>query len=147
MQPPLTARYGSVPPAATRWRSCWCPEAVRGFAPHQELHGHRPTTSELFDDSFDNRDDSSPLDDGIYSPKAHLSCLVTAPARSWQCGVCGVSRLTPYWTAASRSLANGNVLVLASKGIRRQRAMRSPPQLQDHNPCRRWASPPSDTFG
>jgi hypothetical protein len=25
--------------------------------------------------------------------------------------------------------------------------MRSPPQLQDHNPCRRWASPPSDTLG
>jgi hypothetical protein len=37
------------------------------------------------------------------------------------------------------------VLVSPSKGIRRQRAIRSPPQLQDHNPCRRWASPPSDT--
>jgi molybdenum cofactor cytidylyltransferase len=32
-----------------------------------------------------------------------------------------------------------------TKGIRRQRAMRSPPELQDPNPCRRWASPPSDT--
>jgi hypothetical protein len=53
MQAPLTARCGSVPPVATRWRSCWCPEAVRGFAPHQELHDHRPTTSGLFDDSFD----------------------------------------------------------------------------------------------
>jgi hypothetical protein len=54
--------------------------------------------------------------------------------------------LNPYWTAASRSLANGKALgVGPSKGIRCQRALRSPPQLQDHNPCRRWASPPSDT--
>ena len=112
MQPLLTARCGSVPPAATRWRSCWCPEAVRGFAPHQELHGHRPTTYELFDDSFDNRDDSYPLDDGIYSPKAHLSCLVTAPAHSAVWGLRSLAdRLTPYWTAASRSLANDQVLV------------------------------------
>jgi hypothetical protein len=39
------------------------------------------------DDSFDdNRDDCGPLNYTPYSPKMHLSCLITAPARSWQCG-------------------------------------------------------------
>jgi hypothetical protein len=68
-------------------------------------------------------------------------------ARSWQCGGLRslADRLTPYWTAASRSLAKGRFWCRPSKGIRRQRAMRSSPQLQDHNPCRRWANPPSDT--
>jgi hypothetical protein len=38
------------------------------------------------DDSFDNRDDNGNLNYAPYSPKMHLLCLVTAPARSWQCG-------------------------------------------------------------
>jgi hypothetical protein len=39
------------------------------------------------DDSFDdNRDDNGTSNYAPYSPKMHLSCLVTAPARSWQCG-------------------------------------------------------------
>jgi hypothetical protein len=38
------------------------------------------------DSSDDNRDDSGPLNYAPYSPETHLSCLVTSPARSWQCG-------------------------------------------------------------
>jgi hypothetical protein len=34
----------------------------------------------------DNRDDNYSLNYGNRSPKSLLSCLVTAPARSWQCG-------------------------------------------------------------
>jgi hypothetical protein len=34
----------------------------------------------------DNRDDNGSLNHHRYSPLMHLSCLVTAPARSWQCG-------------------------------------------------------------
>ena len=42
---------------------------------------------ELFDDSFDdNRDDSYPFNHGVYGPDVQLSRLVTASARSWQCG-------------------------------------------------------------
>jgi hypothetical protein len=37
-------------------------------------------------DNLDNRDDNYSLNYGNYSPKSPLSCLVTAPARSWQCG-------------------------------------------------------------
>jgi hypothetical protein len=33
----------------------------------------------------DNRDDSYSVSTDIYSPKSQLSCLVNAPARSWQC--------------------------------------------------------------
>ena len=41
----------------------------------------------MVDDNFDdNRDDSCAAQYGPYSPKARLSCLVTPPARSWQCG-------------------------------------------------------------
>jgi hypothetical protein len=39
------------------------------------------------DNLDDNRDDNYSLNYGNYSPKSLLSCLVTAPARSWQCGV------------------------------------------------------------
>ncbi len=40
------------------------------------------------DDSLDdNRDDNYSPNYGNYSPKSLLSRLVTAPARSWQCGV------------------------------------------------------------
>jgi hypothetical protein len=39
-----------------------------------------------FDDSCDaNRDESGSLNHHRYGLKLHLSCLVTAPARSWQC--------------------------------------------------------------
>ena len=39
------------------------------------------------DDSLDdNRDDNYSPNYGNYSPKSLLSRLVTAPARSWQCG-------------------------------------------------------------
>jgi hypothetical protein len=38
------------------------------------------------DNRDDNRDDSGPLNYVPYSPKMHVSCLVTAPACSWQCG-------------------------------------------------------------
>jgi hypothetical protein len=34
----------------------------------------------------DNLDDNYSLNYGNCSPKSLLSCLVTAPARSWQCG-------------------------------------------------------------
>jgi hypothetical protein len=34
----------------------------------------------------DNHDDNYSLNYGNYSPKSLLSCQVTAPARSWQCG-------------------------------------------------------------
>ena len=34
----------------------------------------------------DNRDDNYSLNYGNRSPKPLLSCLVTAPIRSWQCG-------------------------------------------------------------
>jgi hypothetical protein len=41
----------------------------------------------LADDSADdNLDDSSYLNGTIYSAQRALSCLVRAPARSWQCG-------------------------------------------------------------
>lgn len=68
-----------------------------------------------YDNADDNRDDSGPVNYARYSPKTHLSCLITAPACSWQCGGLRslADRLTPYWTAASRSLANGNALVSA----------------------------------
>jgi hypothetical protein len=40
-----------------------------------------------FDDNLDdNRDDNYSLSYGSYSPKSLISCLVTAPARSWQDG-------------------------------------------------------------
>jgi hypothetical protein len=39
------------------------------------------------DSSDDNRDDSGPLNYVPYCPKMQVSCLVTAPACSWQCGV------------------------------------------------------------
>ena len=38
------------------------------------------------DNLDDNRDDDYSLNYGNYSPKSLLSCLVTTPARSWQCG-------------------------------------------------------------
>jgi hypothetical protein len=38
------------------------------------------------DDSADDRDDSAPLNYVPYSPKMHVSFLVTASASSWQCG-------------------------------------------------------------
>ena len=38
------------------------------------------------DNLDDDRDDNYPLNYVNYSPKSLLSCLVTAPARSWQCG-------------------------------------------------------------
>jgi hypothetical protein len=39
------------------------------------------------DDSLDdNGHDNYSLNCGNYSSKSLLSCLVTAPARSWQCG-------------------------------------------------------------
>jgi hypothetical protein len=42
---------------------------------------------ERVDDSCDdNRDDSGSLNHHRYSSKMHVSCVVTAPARSWQCG-------------------------------------------------------------
>ena len=51
----------------------------------------------VVDDNFDdNRDDSYSLSVDIYSPKSLLSCLVTAPARSWQCGVMGAVSSAPY---------------------------------------------------
>jgi hypothetical protein len=43
------------------------------------------------------------------------------------------------------SRPTGKSLPWETIAAERQRAMRSPPQLQGHNPCRRWASPPSDT--
>jgi hypothetical protein len=38
------------------------------------------------DNLDDNCDDNYSLNYGNYSPKSLLSCQVTAPARSWQCG-------------------------------------------------------------
>jgi hypothetical protein len=38
------------------------------------------------DSSDDNRDDSGHLNYVPYSAKMHVSCLVTSPACSWQCG-------------------------------------------------------------
>lgn len=35
--------------------------------------------------SDDNRDDTGPLNYFPYRPKMHVSCLVSDPARSWQC--------------------------------------------------------------
>jgi hypothetical protein len=47
-----------------------------------------PAAAQLSNDdsSDDNRDDTGPLNYAPYSPKIHLSCLVMAPACSWQCG-------------------------------------------------------------
>jgi alkanesulfonate monooxygenase SsuD/methylene tetrahydromethanopterin reductase-like flavin-dependent oxidoreductase (luciferase family) len=42
---------------------------------------------QLVDDKFDdNHDDNGSLNHHPYGPQAPLSCLVTAPARSWPCG-------------------------------------------------------------
>jgi hypothetical protein len=46
----------------------------------------RPSQLPNNDSSDDNRDDSGPLSYVPYSPKMHVSCLITAPACSWQCG-------------------------------------------------------------
>jgi hypothetical protein len=46
----------------------------------------------LVDENLDdNRDDDYSLNYGNYRPKSLFSCLVTAPARSWQCGDQGSS--------------------------------------------------------
>jgi hypothetical protein len=73
------------------------------------------------------------------------SCLVTVSARPWQSGGSAES-LNPLLVCCKPFAGNGKVLVSALERYPAQRAMRSPPQLQDHNPCRRWASPPSDTL-
>lgn len=44
----------------------------------------------LDDNSDDNRDDSSCLNHQRYNARSQLACLVTAFARSWQCGGSGV---------------------------------------------------------
>jgi hypothetical protein len=46
----------------------------------------RPSHLPNDDSSDDNRDDSGPVNYVPYSPKMRVSCLVTAPACSWQCG-------------------------------------------------------------
>jgi hypothetical protein len=51
----------------------------RGFAP-------RRSQLRNDDSSDDNRDDTGPLNYVPYGPKMHVSCLVSDPARSWQCG-------------------------------------------------------------
>jgi hypothetical protein len=43
------------------------------------------------DNSYDNRDDNHAAYNGILSPKCLMTCLVTVPARRWQCGVTGSS--------------------------------------------------------
>jgi hypothetical protein len=46
----------------------------------------RPSQLSNDDTSDDNRDDSGPPNYVRYSPKMHVSSLITAPACSWQCG-------------------------------------------------------------
>jgi hypothetical protein len=38
------------------------------------------------DNSYDNRDDNYAANNSIFSPKCLVTCLVTVPARCWQCG-------------------------------------------------------------
>lgn len=81
------------------------------------------------DDCFDdNRDDCGPLNYTPYSPKMHLSCLVVAPACSWQCGGSGFvfirsASATPFglralnrrkWSSSSSSTST-NVSLLTSR--------------------------------
>jgi hypothetical protein len=45
----------------------------------------RPSQLPNDDKSDDTRDDGGPVNYIPYSPKTHLSCLVTTPARYWLC--------------------------------------------------------------
>jgi hypothetical protein len=49
--------------------------------------GRPPSQLPNDDSSDDNRDESGPLNYFRFGPKMQTSCLVTTPARSWQCGV------------------------------------------------------------
>lgn len=52
--------------------------SILAFAYHEAV---RARGDPRFDDSLDDsRDDTGPLNYGPYSPKVHLSCLVTTPA-------------------------------------------------------------------
>jgi hypothetical protein len=55
--------------------------------------GRRPSQLPNDYSSDDNRDDSGPLNYVPYGPKMRTSCLVTAPAWSWQCGSLGGTRI------------------------------------------------------
>ena len=62
----------------------------RGFEPCPPRHGEHglrlTNPNRLTTVSDDNRDDSYSLSVDIYSLNVVLSCLVRAPACSWQCG-------------------------------------------------------------